>query len=103
MSSNIQGVEVFGNRIVVVEREVGKIGSIFVPAVANKTQRIGTVEAVGEGRLLQNGQFVPHAVKPGDLVLCEMNAAQEISVAGMKYLVYRMEDIICKLDPNVFT
>lgn len=103
MNSNIHGVEVFGNRIVVVERDVEKIGSILVPSIANKTQRIGTVHATGEGRLLQNGQFVPHTVKPGDVVLCEMNAAQEISIAGMKYLVYRMEDIICKLDPNVFS
>jgi len=49
--------------------------------------------AVGEGRILENGQKLPLCVKVGDKVIFGKYAGTEVEIDDEKYLVMREEDI----------
>lgn len=56
---------------------------------------IATVEAVGEGRMLNNGQIIPPRVKAGDRVIYNKYAGTEIQVSEEeKYLIIKESDIL---------
>ena len=56
---------------------------------------IATVEAVGEGRMLNNGQIIPPRVKAGDRVIYNKYAGTEIKVSEEeKYLIIKESDIL---------
>ena len=46
------------------EQEQRTASGIIIPDTAKEKPQIGEVVAVGEGKLLQNGQQVPPKVKP---------------------------------------
>lgn len=56
---------------------------------------IATVEAVGEGRMLNNGTLIPPRVKAGDRVIYNKYAGTEIQVSEEeKYLIIKESDIL---------
>ncbi|HGF7709829.1 TPA: co-chaperone GroES, partial [Enterococcus faecium] len=48
----------------------------------------------GEGRLLENGEKVPAAVKAGDQVMFEKYAGTEVKYEGKEYLIVAGKDIM---------
>ena len=53
-------------------------GGIIIPDSAQEKPQIGTVVAVGAGRVNKAGDVVPMVVKPGDQVLFGKYAGSEI-------------------------
>ncbi|ACO03362.1 chaperonin GroS [Persephonella marina EX-H1] len=50
--------------------------------------------AVGEGRLLENGEIAPLKVKVGDKVIYSKYAGNEFVVDGEELIVLREDDIL---------
>lgn len=84
------------DRVVVkkVEMEQKTAGGIILPDTAKEESQIGEVVAVGEGKLLDNGEVRPLRVKAGDKVLYSKYAGNEVELDGEKYLIIREEDIL---------
>lgn len=55
---------------------------------------IATVEAVGEGRTLNNGTVLAPRVKKGDVVIYNKFAGTEVMVEEVKYLILKESDIL---------
>ncbi|TAH36973.1 MAG: co-chaperone GroES [Planctomycetota bacterium] len=85
-----------GDKILVKRIEAAEVtaGGIVLPDTAKEKPREGTVIAVGEGRLLENGKRAPFAVKAGDRVLFTSYAGTEIKWEGEEYLIVSEEDIL---------
>ncbi len=75
------------------EEEKKTKGGIIIPDTAKEKPQRGKVVAVGEGRILENGERVPLCVKVGDEVIFGKYAGTEIEIDDEKYLVMREEDI----------
>ncbi len=84
------------DRVVVkkVEMEQKTAGGIILPDTAKEESQIGEVVAVGEGKLLENGEVRPLKVKEGDKVLFSKYAGNEVELDGEKLLIIREEDIL---------
>ncbi|MCD6508143.1 co-chaperone GroES [Candidatus Poribacteria bacterium] len=80
-----------------VEEEEEKVGNIIIPDTAKEKPQEGVVIAVGEGKVLENGDRVTPTVSPGDRVLFGKYAGTEIKYEGEEYLIMREEDILAKV------
>ena len=67
---------------------------IIIPDTAKEKPSEGEVIAVGEGRLLENGQIVPLKVKVGDRVVYSKYAGNEFVLDGEDVIILREEDIL---------
>jgi len=88
------------DRVVVkkVEVEQKTAGGIILPDTAKEESQVGEVVAVGEGRILENGEIRPLKVKEGDRVLYSKYAGNEVELDGEKYLIIREEDILAVIE-----
>jgi len=85
------------DRVVVkpVEREERTKGGIYLPDTASKERPMeGTILAVGEGRLDDNGRRVPMNVKAGDKVLFTKYGGTEYKIDDIEYLILSEKDIL---------
>lgn len=69
---------------------------IFIPDSAKEKPQIATVVAVGNGRILENGEYFPLAVSVGDKVLFSRYAGTEIQLDKNSdiYLLVTERDIL---------
>jgi chaperonin GroES len=77
-----------------VEEEAKTKGGIIIPDTAKEKPIKGEVIAVGEGRVLDNGQKVPMAVKVGDRIIFSKYAGTEIKIEDEERLIMREDDIL---------
>jgi len=77
-----------------LESEDKTAGGIFLPDQAKEKPKQGIVEAVGEGKRLEDGTRAEFQVKPGDRVLFSSYAGNEVKIDGEEYLVMGEEDIL---------
>ncbi len=84
------------DRVIVkrVEEETTSPGGIVLPGSATEKPQRGEVVAVGNGRILDNGDVRALDVKAGDKVLFGKYSGSEVKVDGVEYLVMKEEDII---------
>ncbi|WP_223786793.1 co-chaperone GroES [Marinicella meishanensis] len=84
------------DRVIVkrVEEETTSPGGIVLPGSAAEKPQRGEVVAVGNGRILDNGEIRALDVKAGDSVLFGKYSGSEVKVDGVEYLVMKEEDII---------
>jgi chaperonin GroES len=85
-----------GDRVVVkpaAKEEVTKSG-IVIPDTAKEKPQEGTVIAVGNGRLLDNGERSPLDVREGERVLFAKYGGTEFKLEGEEYLVLKENDIL---------
>ncbi len=84
------------DRIIVkrLEEEKTSPGGIVIPDSAAEKPIRGEVLAVGNGKILNNGERIVPAVKPGDKVLFGKYSGTEVKVDGDEYLVMREDDIM---------
>ena len=89
-----------GDRVIIeVSKEEEKtISGIVLPGSAQEKPQTGSVIAVGEGRVLENGSTVALSVKVGDTVLFEKYAGTEVKYDGKEYLVVKEHDIVAVID-----
>ena len=76
------------------EQEQRTASGIIIPDTAKEKPQIGEVVAVGEGKLLQNGQQVPPKVKPGDKVVFNKYAGTEVELDGEKFLIMSEDEVL---------
>ena len=67
---------------------------IVLPDSAKEKPQQAKVVAVGQGRLLDDGNIKPLEIKNGDRVLYGKYAGTEVSISGEEYLILREEDIL---------
>jgi chaperonin GroES len=84
------------DRVIVkrVEEERTSAGGIVIPDSAKEKPSQGEVIAVGNGKVLDNGEVRALDVKVGDKVLFGKYAGNEVKVEGEDYIVMREEDIM---------
>ena len=89
-----------GDRVV-VERELAEsrtAGGIVLPDSAKDKPSRGTVLAVGDGRMLENGERSKLQVKVGDRVLFTSYAPETIKINEEEVLLMREEDILAVIE-----
>lgn len=88
------------DRVVIrrIEEERKSPGGIVIPDTATEKPVQGEVLAVGNGKILDNGQIRPLDVKVGDRVLFGKYSGNEVKVGGDEVLVMREEDIMAVLE-----
>ena len=91
-----------GDRVVVkpVEREERTKSGIVLPDTAKEKPQEGIVEAVGTGRLLDNGTKVPMELKVGDKILYAKYAGNEFKVDEIEYLIISEKDVLAIVASN---
>ena len=87
------------DRVVVkrVEQEEKTKGGIIIPDTAKEKPQEGEVIAVGNGKLLDNGQRIAIDLKAGDKVLFGKYSGTEIKLDGEEHLIMREDDILAIL------
>jgi chaperonin GroES len=93
-------LEPLGDRVVVKreESEQRTAGGIVLPDTAKEKPTRGVVEAVGNGKLLDDGSRGKLQVQVGDRVLFTSWAGETFKVADEELLLMREEDILAILD-----
>jgi len=69
-------------------------GGLYIPDTAKEKPQEGEVLAVGNGKLLDNGQRIAIDLKAGDRILFGKYAGTEIKLDGEEYLILREDDIL---------
>jgi len=84
------------DRVVVRRLEENRTspGGIVIPDTAAEKPVRGEVVAVGNGKLLDNGELRPLDVKSGDKVLFGKYSGTEVKIDGEELLVMSEEDIV---------
>ncbi len=77
-----------------IEEEQQKVGGIIIPDTAKEKPTQAEVVAVGSGRVLENGQKVPLALKAGDKVLIGKWSGSEVKIDGEEYLILKEDEIL---------
>jgi chaperonin GroES len=84
------------DRVIVrrLEEERTTAGGIIIPDTAAEKPVRGEVLAIGTGKLLDNGEVRPLAVKVGDKVLFGKYSGTEVKIEGQDILVMREDDLM---------
>jgi chaperonin GroES len=81
-----------------MEEERKSAGGIVIPDSATEKPIRGEVVAVGNGKILENGEIRPLDIHVGDKVLFGKYAGTEIKVNGEDLLVMREDDIMAVVE-----
>jgi chaperonin GroES len=84
------------DRVIVsrIEEQETTKGGIIIPDTAKEKPAEGKIVAVGDGKILENGEKQALVVKVGDRVLFGKYAGTEVNIDGEEHLIMREEDII---------
>ena len=87
------------DRVIVkrLEEEATSAGGIIIPDSATEKPSRGEVTAVGNGKVLDNGDVRPLELKVGDTVLFGKYSGTEVKLENEDYLVMREEDVLAIL------
>ena len=77
-----------------VEEDKKTPGGIVIPDTAAEKPMQGEVVAVGNGKLLDNGELRALDVKAGDKILFGKYSGTEVKVDGEELIVMREDDIM---------
>ena len=93
MASSIRPLN---DRIIVrrVEDQEQMRGGLYIPDTAKEKPQEGLVIAVGQGRILNNGERVAIDVKVGDKLLFGKYAGTEVKLDNEEYLILREDDVL---------
>ena len=69
-------------------------GGIVIPDSAKEKPQQAEVIAVGNGKILDNGERVAITVKAGDRILFGKYSGSEIKIDGEDYLILREDEIL---------
>lgn len=85
-----------GDRVIIkpqTAEQTTKSG-IVLPDTAQEKPQTGTVVAVGEGRVTDEGKTIPVKIKEGDVVIYAKYGGTEIKSEGTEYLIIKESDIL---------
>lgn len=85
-----------GDRVVVrrAESEEKTAGGIVLPDTARDKPQRGTIVAIGDGHVKNDGTRVPLSVKEGDAVIFNSYAGEDITIEDEEYLLLRESDLL---------
>ncbi|BBO22544.1 MAG: co-chaperone GroES [Fimbriimonadaceae bacterium] len=88
-----------GDKVVVqvLDKEEKTVGGIYLPDTAQKKPQEGKVIAVGQGRVLDNGERNKLTVKSGDRVLFSKYGGNEVTIDGEEYTILDEDQIYAVL------
>ncbi|HTU13963.1 MAG TPA: co-chaperone GroES [Solirubrobacterales bacterium] len=88
-----------GDRLIVkpFEEEETTASGLVLPETAKEKPQKGTVVAVGDGAIAEDGSRRPLDVSEGDEVLYSKYGGTDITVEGDELLVLRESDILAKV------
>ncbi|OGF27307.1 co-chaperone GroES [Candidatus Falkowbacteria bacterium RIFOXYB2_FULL_34_18] len=81
----------------IIEDNVTASGIILPDTIDKERPERGEVIAVGDGKVLDNGQKAPMSVKKGDIVMFKKYSPDEIKVDGEELLIISESDILAIL------
>jgi chaperonin GroES len=79
------------------EQEVKK-GGIIIPDTAKEKPQEGTVIAIGNGKVNDDGTKLPLDVKAGDKILFGKYSGSEVKLDEKEYLIMREDDVLAILE-----
>jgi chaperonin GroES len=88
------------DRVIVkrVQEEEKTKGGIIIPDSAKEKPIEGEVLAVGNGKVMDDGQVRKLELKVGDRVLFGKYSGTEVKLDGEERLILREDDILCVLE-----
>jgi len=78
----------------VLEESEQTSGGIFLPETAREKPMRGKVVAIGDGKMMDNGQREPMTVKVGDVVLFAKYGGTEVKLDGEEFKILSEKDIL---------
>ncbi len=102
MAMELTGIKIkpLGDRVLVrIEKQEKTTKSgLVIPDTAQEKPQIGTVVAVGTGRMLENGQTLPIEVKVNDKVIFSKYAGTEVKIDEVEHLLLSVDDILAVVE-----
>ena len=85
-----------GDKIVILPQEEGEqqYGNIVVPDMGQEKPEIGTVLAVGPGRISTDGTLIPNRIEVGQTVMVPKFGAQVVVVENETYVMASENDVL---------
>ena len=89
-------IKPLGDKILVkrVEAETKTNSGIFLPESAKEKPQQAKVIAVGEGKVLDNGERAKPTVKKGDTMILSKWGGTELKLDGQEYLVMSEDEVL---------
>ncbi len=84
------------DRIVIKQSEAEEktSGGIILPDAAREKPQIGTVVAIGPGKILDDGSRGSMSVKNKDQVIYAKYIGSDVEIDGEKYVILRESDVL---------
>jgi len=73
-------------------------GGIIIPDSAKEKPAKGTVIAVGDGKIGEDGKRIALVLKKGDQILFGKYSGTEVKIDGQEYLIMREDDVLGVID-----
>ena len=85
-----------GDKIVILPLEEGEqmYGNIIVPDAGQEKPEMGTVLAVGPGRVSTDGTLIPNKIEVGVTVIVPKFGAQVVTVENETYIMASENDVL---------
>ena len=85
-----------GDKIVILPQEEGEqtYGNIVVPDMGKERPEMGTVLAVGPGRISTDGTLIPNRIEVGVTVMVPKFGAQTVVVENETYIIAGESDVL---------
>ena len=85
-----------GDKIIILPQDEGEqmYGNIVVPDAGQERPEIGTVLAVGPGRISTEGTLIPNKIEVGATVMVPKFGAQVVVVENETYIVAGESDVL---------
>ncbi len=96
----MSNIKPLGDKVVVelVEQEEKTASGLYLPDTAKKKPQSGRVIAVGNGRILDNGDRNTLSVKVGDKVLFSKYGGNEVTLDGKDYTILDEDQVYAILN-----
>ena len=85
-----------GDKIVILPQEEGEqmYGNIVVPDAGQEKPEMGTVLAVGPGRISTDGTLIPNRIETGQTVIVPKFGAQIVNLENETYIIASENDVL---------
>ena len=95
-------IEPLGDRIIILPQDEGEqmYGNIIVPDAGKEKPEIGTVVAVGEGRVTNDGAIIKNQLKVGQTIMVPKFGAQVVVVENETYIIASENDVLGVIKQN---
>ena len=85
-----------GDKIIILPQEEGEqtYGNIIVPDTGQEKPEMGTVLAVGPGRISTDGTLIPNRLEVGVTVMVPKFGAQKVELENESYIMAGESDVL---------